>query len=155
MYRSRCDMTITFRELARAAGAETPSQGLELLRMAFADYDRIFKPNPSGKTPVERKPDSELWISWLERYLNRIKEEDVSSEVRIQIMNAANPKFVLRNWMAVLAYEKAEKGDYSILQELERLLQFPYEEQDGESTSKWYQRTPTWAEGMPGASFLS
>ena len=76
MYRSRCDMTITFRELARAAGAETPSQGLELLRMAFADYDRIFKPNPSGKTPVERKPDSELWISWLERYLNRIKEED-------------------------------------------------------------------------------
>ena len=85
----------------------------------------------------------------------RIKEEDVSSEVRIQIMNAANPKFVLRNWMAVLAYEKAEKGDYSTLQELERLLQFPYEEQDGESTSKWYQRTPTWAEGMPGASFLS
>merc|ERR1711871_104918 len=155
MYRSRCDMTITFRELSKAANADTPLRGLELLRVAFADYDRIFEPNPGGKTPVERKPDSELWIGWFERYLSRIKEENMDSDARISIMNAANPKFVLRNWMAVLAYENAEKGDYSILQELEKLLQSPYEEQDDESTSKWYQRTPAWAEGMPGASFLS
>ena len=155
MYRSRCDMTITFRELSKAASADTPLQGLELLKLAFADYNRIFEPNPSGKTPVERKPDSELWIGWFERYLSRIKEENMDSDVRTSIMNAANPKFVLRNWMAVLAYENAEKGDYSILQELEKLLRSPYEEQDDESISKWYQRTPTWAEGMPGASFLS
>ena len=148
-------MTITFRELSKAAGAETPMQGLELLKKAFADYDRIFESNPSGKTSIEKTPDSELWISWFERYLKRVKEDNLKTEERIAIMNSANPKFVLRNWMAVLAYEKAEKGDYSTLQELETLLQSPYEEQDDESTSKWYQRTPAWAEGMPGASFLS
>ena len=125
------------------------------MKFAFEDYDRIFEPNPTGKNPVDRKPDSELWISWFERYLQRIQDEKVGVEERVATMNSANPKFVLRNWMAVLAYERAERGDYSILQELEKLLRSPYDEQDGENSSKWYQRTPTWAIGMPGVSFLS
>ena len=31
-----------------------------------------------------------------------------------------------RNWMAALAYEKAEQGDYSVIQELTTLLEHPY-----------------------------
>lgn len=44
-------------------------------------------------------------------------------------MRCANPKFILRNWMAAKAYEAAEKGDYSEIRRLQLLLSAPYDEQ--------------------------
>jgi uncharacterized protein YdiU (UPF0061 family) len=70
-------------------------------------------------------------------------------------MRTANPKFIVRNWMAIEAYEAAEKGDFSVLQELHKLLQRPCEEQLGRLADKWYCRTPAYARQMPGAKFLS
>jgi uncharacterized protein YdiU (UPF0061 family) len=37
-------------------------------------------------------------------------------------MNQVNPKYVLRNYMSQLAIEAAEKGDYSLIEELHLLL---------------------------------
>ena len=65
-------------------------------------------------------------VSWLEVYLQRLGRDHLSSEVVREgvvkresegtreavykevreSMNRANPKYVFRNWMAIMAYEK-------------------------------------------------
>jgi serine/tyrosine/threonine adenylyltransferase len=59
--------------------------------------------------------------------------------------------------MAVLAYEKAADGDYSVVKELSELLTDPYDLQERSLavSDKWFVKTPCWAEKMPGAEFMS
>ena len=68
-------------------------------------------------------------------------------------MDQINPKYVLRNYMAQLAIDAADKGDYSIIEELFELLKDPYSEQlDHE---KWFVKRPEWARHKVGCSMLS
>jgi uncharacterized protein YdiU (UPF0061 family) len=68
-------------------------------------------------------------------------------------MNAVNPKYVFRNYMAQLAIEAAEKEDYSGIQELYNLLKNPYSEQP--ENEKWFAKRPEWARNKVGCSMLS
>ena len=68
-------------------------------------------------------------------------------------MNAVNPKYVLRNYMAQLAIERAEQGDASLVEELLDLLRFPYAEQA--SKDHYYALRPDWARTKVGCSQLS
>ena len=47
---------------------------------------------------------------------------------RQQQMQATNPKYILRNYLAQIAIEKAEKGDFSEIDTLLMLVQNPYDE---------------------------
>ena len=69
-------------------------------------------------------------------------------------MMRTNPKYVLRNWMAQLAIDAAEKEDYSICEQLHELLKQPYDEQP-EFEEDWYQKRPEWARHRVGCSMLS
>lgn len=60
-----------------------------------------------------------------------------------------------RNWMGAMAYEKAEDGDFSVIEELQTLLRDPYSEHSAEMTQKWYTGTPLWAKSLPGVAFFS
>ena len=68
-------------------------------------------------------------------------------------MNQTNPKYVLRNYMAQLAIEAADKGDYSIIDELDQMLKKPYDEQP--EMEKWFAKRPDWAKDKVGCSMLS
>jgi uncharacterized protein YdiU (UPF0061 family) len=68
-------------------------------------------------------------------------------------MNLVNPKYVLRNYMAQLAIEQADKGDYSLINELFDLLKKPYNEQP--KNQKWFAKRPDWARHKVGCSMLS
>ena len=52
-------------------------------------------------------------------------------------MKQVNPKFTWREWMIVPAYEEAEKGNYSLIKELQSILSNPYEEQSLEISQKY------------------
>ena len=69
-------------------------------------------------------------------------------------MRQANPKYVLRNWMAQLAIDAAEKEDYSVAMEIHELLKKPYEEQS-DYEDKWFKKRPEWARHRVGCSMLS
>ena len=69
-------------------------------------------------------------------------------------LDAANPKYVLREWMLVEAYEAAKRGDFSVAHELHGLVKAPYAEHDG-LAAKYYRRAPDAALTKPGTAFMT
>jgi serine/tyrosine/threonine adenylyltransferase len=93
------------------------------------------------------------WKIWFNAYAKRLNDENTKHEGRIEKMNKVNPKYVLRNYMAQLAIEDAEKGDCGLVNELYSLLQKPYDEQP--NMQKWFAKRPEWAKNKAGSSMLS
>ena len=91
------------------------------------------------------------WIDWLNKYAERIS--GINNEERIKLINSVNPKYILRNYMAQLAIEDAEKGNYELINELFELLKEPYSEQP--ESEKWFAKRPEWANEKVGCSMLS
>jgi len=129
LQRVETDMTIFFRLLS---SIETPS--IELLEDAF--YDPLTVPK-------------DAWGEWLLRWWERTGQSP-----NRQTMLENNPKYVLRNWMAQLAIDAAEEGDFSVAEELHALLKDPYSEQPQFETM-WFQKRPEWARHRIGCSMLS
>ncbi|XRS39001.1 protein adenylyltransferase SelO [Pseudoduganella sp. R-34] len=101
------DFTIFFRRLsALRAGS---SEGDEPLRDLFIDRPAFDK--------------------WAEAYRARLRAENSDDAARKLAMDQVNPKYVLRNYMAQLAIEKAQNKDFSEVERLLTLLERPFDEQ--------------------------
>ena len=61
-------------------------------------------------------------------------------------MQAINPLYVLRNYLAQQAIEAAEQGDYGPVRELHALLTQPFEAQAG--FERYAQRPPQWGKHL-------
>jgi uncharacterized protein YdiU (UPF0061 family) len=95
---------------------------LNLLEQNEVDYTGFFRRLALGEVP-----EGEDFAEWQQNYCERLKLED--NQNREKEMNLANPKYVLRNYLAQNAIEKAEKGNYSEVDKLLSLLRNPFEEQ--------------------------
>lgn len=136
--KSEMDMTLFYRNLNKF-DTEKPSEFLNLLEeMSYSENFKSFENN---------------WKDWLEKYAKQIKDENKDSTERINQMNKINPKYVLRNYMAQLAIDKADVGDYSLVNEFFELLQNPYSEQ--KDSEQWFAKRPDWAKNKVGCSMLS
>ena len=93
------------------------------------------------------------WKHWFVSYAKRLEKENISYEEREQRMKTTNPKYVLRNYMAQLAIDKADKGDISLVKEIYELLKKPYSEQP--EFEHWFAKRPEWARHKVGCSMLS
>ena len=104
------DMTIFYRRLADvSASTSTDISDSELIvPLKDAYYDPASLDHEVTKSIA----------TWLRKYILRIRKDGFGDEERRQQMNVINPKYVLRNYLAQLAIDKAEGGDYSMINEL-------------------------------------
>lgn len=66
--------------------------------------------------------------NWLEKYYNRLKNENTTKKDRLASMKKINPKYILRNYMLQDAITKAENGDFKLVNDLLYIAQNPYDE---------------------------
>jgi uncharacterized protein YdiU (UPF0061 family) len=136
------DMTSFYRHLADVTTADVPAlQRLEPLEIAFYDAASV------GQEHRVRL------ATWLERYVERVREDRTPDVERRTRMNAVNPKYVLRNYVAQLAIDRAEQGDGSIVLDLLDVLRRPFDEQPDKAA--YAEKRPDWARDRPGCSMLS
>jgi len=110
----RVDYTLFFRTLSRYNGERKALLKLGLLH-----------------TPMNE---------WLDEYDIRLKQNSSSEEERHERMLQSNPKYVLKNYILQEAIEKAEKGNYTLVNSLFEIAQNPYGEH--EACEHWAGVTP-------------
>ena len=140
LHLTETDMTIFFRNLSDFE-KENSDEGLQIVEAAFYSLEALTD------------DIKQQWHTWFKSYAKRLEVETLSDDVRKDKMNQINPKYVLRNYMAQLAIDAADKGDYSLIDELFQMLQNPYSEQP--EHEKWFVKRPEWARHKVGCSMLS
>jgi serine/tyrosine/threonine adenylyltransferase len=137
------DMTIFYRKLADLAPTDSQDDDSLLAPLLDAYYQ-----------PAELTGENKRHIvDWLRAYLARVGRDGLDSAERRQRMNAVNPKYVLRNYLAQLAIDKSEAGDHSLVNDLLQVMRQPYAEQP--ENEKFAEKRPEWARHRAGCSMLS
>jgi serine/tyrosine/threonine adenylyltransferase len=139
------DMTIFFRNLKNVPANASDADGETLLEPLKEAY---YKPGELAGDTLKAT------IDWLKRYSQRLASNELSDQQRGTLMDSVNPKYVLRNYMAQLAIDKAEQGDHSMVNALLDLLRHPYDEQP-EHEETFFAKRPEWARERAGCSMLS
>ena len=146
MLESSVDYTIFFRELSCLP------DNISLLTKSFY-----------GDT-VNNEKILKSWSEWLKKwkllinetnpmYINAMTQE--SSEKLTEEMRQVNPKYTLREWLLVPAYEEAEKTNYKLIKELQEVMTNPYAEQLSEVEKKFYREKPSEFFEVAGISHIS
>lgn len=73
--------------------------------------------------------DQDFITGWLTRYSQRLEPQAELDDIRNERVNRANPKYILRNYLAQEAIEAAGTGDFGFAQTLLDVLKHPYDEQ--------------------------
>ena len=140
----------------------------QLLEVSVCDYTLFYRQLPDFNSETNTldwiiqtsynqdlftEKNTKNWLHWFTKYNQRLSfEKDIITERKIK-MNLVNPKYVFRNYMAQVAIDAADNGDYSIIEELFQLLKKPYDEQP--ENQKWFAKRPNWADDKIGCSMLS
>ena len=146
MLESSVDYTIFFRELSCLP------DNISLLTKSFY-----------GDTINDEKI-LKSWSEWLKKwkllinetnpiYINAMTQE--SSKRLSEEMKQVNPKYTLREWFLVPAYEEAEKTNYKLIKELQEVMTNPYAEQLSEVDKKFYKEKPSEFFEIAGISHVS
>lgn len=135
------DYTLFFRGLSQF-DPDQENQGLPPFLV-----QALYQPDQIGPDYIKQAN------AWFKMYKNRLDMDGIRHRERQRAMDRINPKYVLRNYLAQTAIDKAEKGDFSRVTQLLELLRRPYDEQPGQE--KFAEKRPEWARHKPGCSMLS
>ncbi|HIE5650953.1 TPA: protein adenylyltransferase SelO [Stenotrophomonas maltophilia] len=131
------DMTLSWRALMRIDPASPDPAAL-----AEVYYDR--ERQEAVQVPLRQ---------WLQDYAARLRADPLPAAERLAKMGAANPLYVLRNWLAQEAIDRAEQGDMGGVHALQDVLRDPYTQRAGRE--HFASRRPAWADDRAGCSMLS
>jgi len=133
------DLTIFFRSLPDVAAVDRSATDRSLVEPVLG----------AAYAPDEVTGDVLAGLAaWLRRWRDRLDVDDPRPA-----MDAVNPRYVLRNYLAQLAIDAAEAGDDSVIHELHDTLRRPYDDQPGRE--RFAEKRPEWARERAGCSMLS
>jgi serine/tyrosine/threonine adenylyltransferase len=135
------DFTIFFRELAKVPVEPDVAANIRNAPLAAALYAELSV------------AQHEALAAWLGDWASRIRAEGRPEAERIAAMNAVNPKYVPRNYLAQQVIDALTAGDDSVLKRLMQMIRRPYDEQP--EFEDLYARRPEWARHKAGCSALS
>ena len=146
MIQTSVDYTIFFRELSSVP------DDIEALKKSF--YKDL-----SSNAEIQNS-----WSKWFIKWkslINNTNTTDLnatssqSKEKLSRQMKLVNPKYTLREWFLVPAYEQAKEGNYSLIKELQEVMTQPYAEQSKEIEEKYYRLKPSQFFDLAGVSHVS
>lgn len=144
------DMTIFYRRLADVDLQLEQDACTNTAEVLLAPLMDAYYQSPAAE-------QQQRVIDWLNAYRQRLLQDFIlhgtTDEQRRARMNAANPKYVLRNYLAQQAIDKATAGDFSEVENLLALLRHPYDEQP--HNQHYFAKRPEWARHKAGCSMLS
>lgn len=137
MARAEVDMTLFFRGLM---DIDPRAPGLAPMEQAFYD-------------PARREAEAGAFAHWLTQLAARWADDPLGADERRERMRRANPRYVLRNYLAQQAIDRAHEGDLAGVHELLDVMRRPYDDQPGREA--YAARRPDWARQKAGCSMLS
>jgi uncharacterized protein YdiU (UPF0061 family) len=141
------DYTIFFRELS-----SIPDDIRPLKKSFYSPLNNMA--DDSDNNQMETR-----WIEWFAKWKTLLNNDcdvnDRSLEAVSQQMKLVNPKYILREWFLVPAYQQASVGNYTLIHELQDVMTQPYAEQSKEVKDKYYQLKPIEFFNLGGVSHLS
>jgi uncharacterized protein YdiU (UPF0061 family) len=122
-----------------------------ILQGSHADFTLFFRRlgNLAIDDVSRDEPLRDLFIdrpafdAWALQYRSRLRHENSNDAERREAMNRVNPKYVLRNYLAQVAIEKAQNKDFSEVGKLLSILEKPFDEQPEHET--YAALPPDWA----------
>lgn len=133
------DMTLFYRGLADVGTQHSTEDFLSFLQTC--SYQTLSSTNQQQAQ------------AWLLTYQARLQQENTAHPQRKSAMNQVNPRYVLRNYLAQLAIDQAEQGDFNKINELLEVLRHPYDDQPDKN--HYSAMRPEWAKHRAGCSMLS
>ncbi|MFN9355889.1 MAG: protein adenylyltransferase SelO [Alphaproteobacteria bacterium] len=143
MVQTPVDYTIFFRELSTVPNDIGP------LRKSFYN---------------DREGMDNRWSEWLTKWKSLIGGASTtdanaapphSREELSRQMKLVNPKYSLREWFVVPAYQQATAGNYALVRELQQVMTQPYAEQSKDVEGKYYRLKPSEFFEVGGLSYVS
>ena len=145
MTQTPVDYTIFFRELSNVP------HDIEPLKKSF--YKN------TNHAIADLKDIEQRWSQWFSKWKSLIGNDDVTSPHDYQQisrqMKQVNPKYILREWFVVPAYQQAAAGNYSLVRELQSVMTQPYAEQSKYMEDKYYKLKPPEFFEVGGLSYYS
>lgn len=118
---------------------------LNLMLDSRADYSRCFRLLSRTETYKELKTElgnTQVAERWLNEYSERTSVLSDRSDLALNV----NPKYILRNYMAQIAIDKARQGDYSEIDRLMHILLSPFDEHP--DSEEYFALPPDWAKSL-------
>ena len=143
MVQTPVDYTLFFRELSMV-----PDDIVPLKKSFYKDSEGMDK----------------RWSEWLAKWKSLIVSASTSDanaaqppspEELSRQMKLVNPKYSLREWFLVPAYQQATAGNYALIRELQEVMTQPYTEQSKDVEEKYYRLKPSELFEVGGLSHLS
>ncbi len=127
---------------------------LRLLEAARADYTNFFRAlakldltgEPADDAAAVMFADRDAWYGWQLRYRQRLATDSQPEQRRRAAKLAVNPKYILRNYLAQTAIERAQAGDFSEIDRLHSVLRRPFDEHPDHAG--FAAAPPDWARGI-------
>jgi uncharacterized protein YdiU (UPF0061 family) len=158
MVQTSVDYTIFFRELSMVPG------DIEPLKKSFYKHSMPLQASSASADESDPEGIDKRWTLWLTKWKSLISSsntaetgaaEPQSREELSRQMKLVNPKYILREWLVVPAYQQATAGDYALVRELQDVMTQPYAEQSTAVAGKYYKLKPSEFFEVGGMSHVS